>query len=245
MKKVLASALIILSLIITSEHAQAQLSEEVVKKTPELPFDIAIDLGFNLLYGKPGHWDDVNWFRSKSYNFYIIKPFDVSNHVQFVPGLGVSFDQIGSKNGDFLDSQEDIENGEGFFSDLPANIEAKYGRLGFAAINLPLELKFNLKENGIKLNPFIAIGGNVSFVFKNKAQLKYQNTISGEKEKIKRTGDGDLLDSSKFRLAATGRIGVGSVSIFYKHYFTPVFKSDSQYSSDTNMSTVGLTITGF
>jgi len=54
-----------------------------------------------------------------------------------------------------------------------------------------------------------------------------------------------LLETSKLRFGGTGRIGIGPVSIFYKHYFTPVFNGSSIYSNDISMSTIGITVTGF
>jgi len=90
MKNILiASLLVVVSVTLSTQSASAQLSEEVVRKTPEIPGVIAIDFGFNLLTGKPGDWNDVNWARSRSVGFYFIKPFDVNDNLELKPKLGM------------------------------------------------------------------------------------------------------------------------------------------------------------
>lgn len=244
MKNILiASTLVIASLTMSTQFATAQLSEEVVRKTPEIPGIIAIDFGFNLLTGKPGEWSDVNWARSRSIGFYFIKPFDINENFEFRPSIGFTYDKIGSKNADFL--VEDSDQAVAFSGLDESTVDVIKAQIGYGAIEVPLELRYNIQGNSSKLSPFIGVGVSTAFVFDNKTKVKFQESTSGEKSIIKTTGDADLLETSKFRFIAVGRVGIGPVSIFYKQYLTPVFNGSSVYSNDINMSTLGITITGF
>lgn len=245
MKNILvASILVVTSLVMSNQSATAQLSEEVVRKTPEIPGIIAIDFGFNLLTGKPDDWSDVNWARSRSVGFYFIKPFDINEKFEFRPGVGLTYDKIGSKNADFLD---DNDAEVSFLEDIESSStnDVIKAQIGYGAIEVPLELRYNIKGNKSKASPFVALGVSPAFVFDNKIKIRAQNLNSGEKFITKFTGDADLLETSKLRLLATGRIGIGPVSFFYKHYLTSVFNGSSVYSGDINMSTIGITVTGF
>ena len=60
---ILLSTTLLLTLF--SLNLSAQLTEEVKKKTPDLPGQLMIDFGFNLVMNEPAEMP-YNWFRSKS-----------------------------------------------------------------------------------------------------------------------------------------------------------------------------------
>ncbi|MBU2915571.1 MULTISPECIES: outer membrane beta-barrel protein [Reichenbachiella] len=222
-----------LTLLLTLHiEANAQLSEEVTKKTPELPGELMVDFGFNLMTGKPGYWSDTHWWRSKSVAIYFVKPFELSKKIEFRPGIGVSLDKLGSKNGDFLgDKYEDVDDDWSY-------TKAQYS-LNYAEI--PMEFRFNITGNDHKASPFISVGGMAGIIFDQKTKVKYD--LDGKTRKIKEKGD---QGTSKLRLGAQARIGWGSFSIFYKQYFTPVFTSRGPLDGeDITYSTIGVSISGF
>ncbi|UXP33643.1 PorT family protein [Reichenbachiella agarivorans] len=228
-----------LALLLTLDFdASAQLSEEVNKKTPELPGEIQVDFGFNMLTGKPDYWNDIHWWRSKSVAIYFVKPFDLSKKMEFRPGIGVSLEKIGSRNANFIDP-------DGTLTDLGSNIDIIKGQMAFNYIELPIEIRYNMTGNDSKSSPYISVGGMFGYAFETKAKIKYEDKDLGEKAKIKVKGDADFLDTPKFRIGLQARVGLGGVSLFYKQYITPVIK-ENQFADNNKIinHTIGISISG-
>jgi hypothetical protein len=218
--------------------ASAQLSEEVVKRTPELPGEVMIDFGFNLLTDKPAHWNQTHWFRSKSFAVYFVHPLDVTDKLEVRPGIGIGYEKIGSKNANFyaIDPDDPIVL-------LPENADVIKAQVALSKIEIPVEFRFNFTGNDDRTSPFIGLGPVATFTYESKLKVKYES--GGEKLKIKSKGDADYLDATKFSFGAHARLGWGQFAVFYKYYFNPIFK-DSGFdgTGDTMMSTVGISITG-
>ncbi|PIB37223.1 hypothetical protein BFP72_18325 [Reichenbachiella sp. 5M10] len=232
MKKKVTLAFAAFALLLNlSFESSAQLSEEVVKKTPELPGEIVLDFGFNMLTGKPDYWNQVHWWRSKSVALYFIKPFDLSKKVEFRPGIGVSLEKIGSKNGNFL--------GE-MYEDVDDDWDYKKGQYAINYIEIPLEMRFNFMGNDKKSSPYIGLGGMFAYIFDSHTKVKYSE--SGDTRKIKEKGDLGMTD---LRIGLQARIGMGSVNVFYKYYMTPMFTDKGPVDTqDIMYSTVGISISG-
>ncbi|MCV9388622.1 outer membrane beta-barrel protein [Reichenbachiella ulvae] len=229
---------IVTMLLTINFNASAQLSEEVVKRTPELPGELMIDFGFNLLTNKPSHWDQTHWFRSKSFAVYFVHPLDVTEKLEVRPAIGMSFDKIGSKNANFyaIDPDNPVVL-------IPENADVIKAQVAISNIEIPIEIRYNFSGNSDRTSPFIGLGPVAAFTYETKLKVKYED--GGEKYKVKSKGDADFLDTPKFRLGAHARLGWGQFAFFYKYYFNPVFK-DSGFdgTGETMMSTVGISITG-
>ena len=89
--------LLMVFLILGHFASKGQLSEEVKKVTPELPGEILVDFGFNLINNNPDEMN-MNWWRSKSAAIWFVKPFDLSDKIAFRPGVGVSLEKLGTKD---------------------------------------------------------------------------------------------------------------------------------------------------
>lgn len=242
MNRKIATILGMLTMLVTVNfQASAQLSEEVVKRTPELPGEIVVDFGYNLLYNKPSHWNQTHWYRSPSFAVYFTKPVDITDKIEVIPGIGMSFEKYGSRNADFLEVDEDVKDP---YITIPDNDDIIKAKAGLAAFEIPIELRYNFGGNDDRTSPFISVAPAVAFIYESKLKVKYG--VDGEKQKIKQKGDADYLDANKFRFGLQGRIGWGQFAVFYKHYFTPIFEDGGlDGTGETMFSTVGLSISGF
>ncbi len=232
--------LLLMAILILGHYiSKGQLSEEVKKITPEIPGEIAVDFGFNLINNAPDEMD-MNWWRSKSVGIYFIKPFDLSKKMSFRPGIGLSLEKLGTKDPYsvgyiYVDSLQGTALG---FRDIPGSTVKSQLSLNF--VEIPVEFRYNFRGND-KKGMYLAVGGAFGFLFDDKTKIKYE--VGGEtiKEKIK-----DNFHTSGNRLSAYGRFGIGMFGVFYKWYFTDVFtNSGPPGTEDTSYSTIGISISGF
>ncbi|MEP2026486.1 MAG: outer membrane beta-barrel protein [Reichenbachiella sp.] len=228
-------------LLATGHFAKAQLTEEIKKKTPELPGQIMIDFGFNLSKDNPSNMD-YNWWRSKSVGLYFVKSFEFSKKLELRPGIGVSLEKFGH-----VDNMEVFAYGEdatgadtlGFSTVLGGDL--KKNQLAVNYIEAPVEVRFNLNGNEKKDGMFLAIGGSAAYRFESHTKIKYEDEF-GNKMKAKTKNDFGL---NKIRLGAYARLGYRSFSVFYKTYFTDVFSSSGPTgTADMTYSTIGISLTG-
>lgn len=226
----------------TSAHlVQAQQTEEVKKKTPELPGQIVVDFGFNSVSDNPSNLP-YHWWRSKSLGIYFVKSYEFLNKFEFRPGLGVSLEKLGhAKNMDIFTYGEGADGTDtlGFATVLGSGL--KKNQLAVNYIELPVEVRFNFSGNEKKDGVFLAIGGSAAYRIESHTKLKYSDEF-GNKMKAKQKNDFGL---SRLRLGAQGRLGYRSFSVFYKTYFTKVFGSSGPTgTADMVYSTIGISLSG-
>ncbi|WP_420580071.1 outer membrane beta-barrel protein [Reichenbachiella sp.] len=240
MKKNIFPFLVIL--LLTFSHAgQAQLTEEVKKKTPELPGQIMVDFGFNLTSDTPETMP-YHWWRSKSFGIYFVKPFEFSKKFELRPGIGVSLEKFGhNKNMAVASYQEDINGNVSIEFDTIPGSSLKKNQFSINYIEIPLEVRFNFNGNEKKDGLFLAVGGSAAIRFDSKTKIKYTDEY-GNKMKDKQKNDFGI---NTIRLGASARLGYRSFSVFYKSYFTNVFSSSGPTgTSDMVYSTIGVSLTG-
>ncbi|WP_109832937.1 outer membrane beta-barrel protein [Reichenbachiella versicolor] len=228
----------------------AQLSEEVEKLTPEFPGEVQIDFGFNLSNGRPAELD-FNWFRSKSFAFYYIKPMEVSPNFSFRPGIGLSLEKLGQKhNRTIVNTVEFESTADGVqvpvqtltYDTIQGNGigEFKKSQIALNHVELPFELRYHVGGRN-KNKIFIGVGASAALLFEAHTKVKYEKFGHMYKEKQK-----DDFNLSRFRYTAFGRIGIGSFGFFYKWHFTDVFSSGAPEGADKlGYSTVGISLSGF
>ncbi|WP_422360692.1 outer membrane beta-barrel protein [Reichenbachiella sp.] len=229
-------------LLLTFGHVvKAQLTEEVKKKTPELPGQIMVDFGFNSTTDAPSTLP-YHWWRSKSIGIYFVKSFEFSKKLELRPGIGVSLEKFGhNKNMEVFTYGEDALGADtiGFTTVLGSGV--KKNQLAVNYIDLPVEVRFNFSGNDKKDGLFLAIGGSAAYRFESHTKIKYTDEY-GNKMKDKKKNDFGL---NKIRLGAYGRLGYRSFSVFYKTYFTNVFNSSGPTgTADMLYSTIGISLTG-
>jgi hypothetical protein len=244
MKKNIVIAFIgIVFITMSCNTAVAQITEEVKKKTPELPGQIMVDFGFNLSSNTPYEMRN-NWFRSKSLGIYFIKPYDISKNVSFRPGIGVAFEKFGHKDNpltiDYVDNSVGIGSKVLGYDTIAGNI--KKNQLSVSYIDIPIEIRVNFSGNEKKDGLYFALGGSAAFLFDSKTKMKFED-VDGRKRKEKVKSDFRI---TKIRMGAYARLGYRNVGLYYKIHFTDLFYNDGPPGTqDMRYSTIGVSITGF
>ncbi|WP_176214765.1 outer membrane beta-barrel protein [Reichenbachiella faecimaris] len=228
-------------LLTSGQLAKAQLTEEVKKKTPELPGQIMLDFGFNSSSNQPTNLP-YHWWRSKSVGLYFVKSFEFAKKFELRPGIGVSLEKFGhSKNMEVFAYGEDADGTDtlGFSTVLGGSL--KKNQLAVNYFDIPVEIRFNFNGNEKKDGLFLAVGGSAAYRFESHTKIKYQDEF-GNKMKDKKKNDFGL---NKIRLGASARLGYRSFSVFYKTYFTNIFYSSGPTgTADMTYSTIGISLTG-
>lgn len=221
--------------------AQAQLTEEVKKKTPELPGQIMADFGFNSVVDNPSILP-YHWWRSKSLGIYFVKPYDFMKKFEVRPAVGLNFEKFGhADNMDVFAYGEDIDGTDslGFSTVLGGSL--KKNQLAVTYLEIPVEVRYNFNGNENKDGFFIAAGGSAAIRMESHTKIKFTDEF-GNKRKIK---DKNAFGLNGMRFGAYGRVGYRSVSLFYKTYFTKLFSSNGPNgTADMLYSTIGISLTG-
>lgn len=240
MKKIIFALFAILLMTI-SHNSSAQLTEEIKKKTPELPGQIMLDFGFNSTSGTPDNMP-YHWWRSKSVGLYFIKSFEFAKKFELRPGIGVNLEKFGhSKNMEVFTYAEDADGLKTLVFDSIAGGSLKKNQLAVNYIDIPVEVRFNFSGNEKKDGFFLAVGGSAAYRFESHTKIKYTDAF-GNKMKDKQKNDFGL---NKVRLGASARLGYRSFSFFYKTYFTNLFSSDGPTgTADITYTTIGISLTG-
>lgn len=228
-----------------------------------------IDVGLNALLGPDGSGDfpkeydflqlDQGRSRFVSINFMEQKIEFGSHHFGLLTGLGWEFANYRFKENSIIDFRGDTITATRL--DSPQFIKSKLRQSGF---RVPLMLEFNTKrakmptESDIIAAATDTVGGKKprSFDFDNKknfhlavgvvgtwyydSMYKQKYRMDGEVRKDTDKGEHQLLP---YRLAASARIGYGSLNLFAEYALTPLFKKNVM--PELTPFNVGLTIMGF
>lgn len=228
-----------------------------------------IDVGANALLGPDGSGDfpreydflqlDQGRSRFVSINFMEQKIEFGSHHVGLLTGLGWEFTNYRFRDNSVIRFEGDTITA--FPAGSPQFIKSKLRQSGF---RVPLMLEFNTKRAKMpteaevlaaardtvggkkprsfdfdhKKNFHIAVGVVGTWYYDSMYKQKYR--VDGRIEKDIDKGDHRLLP---YRLAASARIGYGSLNLFAEYALTPLFQ-DKVMPEITPLN-VGLTIIGF
>lgn len=228
-----------------------------------------IDVGLNALLGPDGSGDlpkaydhlQLDQARSRfvAINFMEQKIEFGSHHVGLLTGLGWEFANYRFKENSVIQFQGDTITAVAV--DSPQFIKSKLRQSGF---RVPLMLEFNTKRAKLPTEAELiaaardTVGGKAprSFAFDRKrnfhlaagvvgtwyydSMYKQKYRKDGTIEKNVDKGDHQLLP---YRLAASVRIGYGSLNLFAEYALTPLFKD--KVTPELTPFNVGLTIVGF
>jgi len=233
---------LLLGMLISSFFSNAQLSEEVEKITPEFPGEVMIDFGFNVTRDSPKELD-FNWFRSKSFSAYYIRPMEISRTFSFRPGIGVSLEKLGQKHPRTIDYAFDENNNRFLTYDTISGNgvnDFKKSQIALNHLEAPFEIRYHFggrESKGI----YLGVGGSGAILFESHTKVKYRKFGHLFKEKRK-----DDFKLTRFRYTAFARFGIGAFGVFYKWHFHDVFTSSGPEGA-TNMgySTIGISLSGF
>lgn len=228
-----------------------------------------IDLGLNMLLGPDGGTDlpqkadfmELDQLNSRFFaiNFMEQKIEFGSHHVGLLTGLGWEFNNYRLKRNDLLQFSPD--------SVYATPVEApqfRKNKLRQSGLRMPLMLEFNTQRAKLPTEAEVlaaardTIGGRKppSFGFNTKknfhiavgvvgtwyydSMYKQKYVAEGVVQKDVDKGEHQLLP---YRLAASTRIGYGSLNLFAEYALTPLFKEN--LAPELTPLTVGLTIIGF
>ena len=158
-----------------------------------------------------------------SFNVYVMLnfPFKTDPHWSVAMGPGVSSDHMyfDKMYPGIKDPTTSIR-----FNDFSDTTHFKKVKLATAFAELPVELRYRFNPDQDKGSVKLALGVKVGALLNvhtraNELQDKSDNTIN----------DYTLKESTsrffnKFRLSATGRVGIGRMSLFASYSITPLFK---------------------
>jgi hypothetical protein len=218
-----------------------------------------IDVGVNTYMGTDGDTDldasadfmQVDHGRSRfvSINFMEQKIEFGSHHIGLLTGLGWEFANYHLKNNNLLSY-----NADSVFALPVESPEFRKNKLRQMGLRVPLLLEFNTKRAKLPTTEELAAGKFKGYEQKGNFHLAagvvgtwyfdtmYKQKFSDEGNTRKERDKGDYL-LRPYRLAATARIGYGSLNLFAEYSLTPLFNDDK--GPELTPLTVGLTLIGF
>lgn len=226
MKKILVCALI--SLSISSLYAQK--NDKADKKKiireqagrPDVPGDLMIDLGLNLL--QDNEWDHGT-FGSKFFNVYYQYDFNIANsRFSFHPGLGIGTEKYDFDDKLVLTDSIGTDNSHNTvfdtLSSVYPNSSFKKSKLALTYLDIPLELRWRSMKFDPQRSLKIAIGAKLGLKLDSHTKVKYTHL---GRDKIVKTDQS--FGVSKFRYGAYGKIGYGKIYGYYYYSLSQLFES--------------------
>ncbi len=251
------------------DSVQDVLKELRKERRNQFSYWSGVDVGFNALLGPdnsgdfPREYDflQLDQARSRfvSINFMEQKIEFGSHHVGLLTGLGWEFTNYRFKENSIMQFEGDTITA--FAVDQPQFIKSKLRQSGF---RVPLMLEFNTKRAKMPTAGEViaaaadTVGGKEprDFKFSNKknfhlaagvvgtwyydSMYKQKYRMDGSIQKDIDKGEHKLLP---YRLAASARIGYGSLNLFAEYALTPLFKDN--IVPELTPFNVGITIIGF
>ena len=217
--------------------SKAQLSEEAEKLTPDFPGEIRIDLGFNAL-----HKDEASsWWRSRSFGVYFVKTYELTDRIEFRPSIGWGSEKLAPKKRLLNDYDSVFMNDESLVINTPDTTRLLKMTYAINYIDLPLTFRYSFKghkQGGM----FLELGGQAGLRVESHGKIKYE-TPNGKRTTLKARSQS--LNVSDVRYGVQGRFGIGAFSVFYKHYFSKLGTDFLLHDQEYNMSTIGISLSGF
>lgn len=219
--------------------AQGKDDADDKKSAPDLPGIIMVDFGFNFYKEAPSELE-INWFKSKSFGMYYMKSFRMGKKLTFDPAIGINFEKYGFSNNSSIGYQDNGDGPELSIIDLSGVDELKKSQLAMNYLDIPLQLRYYLKNNETQGATYVSVGAIASFLLESHTKVKFKD--AGRDQTIKQRDD---FEQNKLRYGLQGRFGFGSFNFFYKHYFSNIFNSNGPAGTpDITTNTIGISISG-
>lgn len=208
-------------------------------QTPNLPGNLEVQLGANLLNNAPSTMD-LNIWGSKNVNIYYHSQLQLGeSHFTFNPGIGLGLEKYSFESNVTLGRVDRevviVDLNDGFSG------EVKKTKLAANYIDIPLELQYHFNKEDLKKSFRISVGGKIGFLFNAHTKLKFKE--DGDNRKTK---EHDNFDLSRFRYGLQGKIGFGGFNLYYYHSLSELFKNNQgPESTGTSPMQVGLSFNAF
>ena len=229
MKKVLGLIILYLNFFFGFGQEEKRLQQ------PDIPGDIMLDLGFNLLMNNN---ESINTkiFPSRSFGIYYMAKRKLSDRFIFNPAIGFTFEKIG-----FADrANYQLNNLKTISWDTVEVGELKRNRLAITYLEAPLEFRFypNKTVNGEGF--FVSFGAALGVKIVSKTKIKYK--LGGANLKEVNVANFGLSD---FRYGILARVGFEKVNAFMKYYLSNVWRRAPIAQGTSSQFTFGINLTGF
>ena len=202
---------------------------------PNLPGDLLIDFGFSLLSEAPAEVD-LGFLGSRAINIYYLYhiPFGESSNFSINPGIGLGMENYNFNNGNTLNytpeggveliDVETLINSTDFSELRKSKLSANY-------LDIPVEFRFHANEDDHSRGLNFAVGGRVGMLIDSHTKIKYVE--GGDTKKLKQK---EQFGLSRFRFGVHGRLGLGSLSLFYYHNLSNLFDDNGPEGTETTNS---------
>lgn len=202
---------------------------------PDLPGSLMIDVGWNGLSGESSTFDTKAW-PSRSLGLYYTQSF-IFGKFALAPAVGFGFEKFGfagKKNFVVRDDQTVV-------FDTLQDADIIRNKLAVNYFELPIEIRWYPMGTVEGEGMFLGVGSILGARINAHTKIKYG--VGQQKRTQKDKANFGLSD---YRFGLVVRYGVPQINIFYKQYFTPLFKSGKEPGQgDPNLFTIGLNFTGF
>ena len=208
---------------------------------PDLPGEFILNFGLNLLRNEPSDFETGLW-GSKTLNLYFAYPINLGkSSFSIHPGIGFGLEKHSFDNAVTLSEVNGVTQIDTLTDVLGTDIKVNKTNLAANYIDIPLEFRFYTNKNDISRSLMVAVGAKAGFLFSSHTKVKYEQ--DGDVRKVKNK---ESFNLARFRYGAFGRIGIGGFSLFYQQNFSALFESGKgPGDADINVTTVGITISGF
>ncbi|MEM9325402.1 MAG: outer membrane beta-barrel protein [Bacteroidota bacterium] len=203
---------------------------------PELPGDLMIDFGFNIMTDAPPEMG-VNFFPSRTFGIYYIQKFKLNDYFTFNAGLGLTAEKLAFE--EELNFQED-DDGMISFDTLTDFGSIRSNKLAINYLELPVEFRYYPFRTVDGEGLFVGVGGIFGFRMESHTKVKY--TLEQENRVQKLRADFGLSD---LRYGLQVRVGLRGIHAFGKLYFSDLFSETPVEGFNPNFWTFGVSISGF
>jgi hypothetical protein len=243
-------AIVFLLGISVTAWAQSEAPKKISRR-PDIPGTFALELGFNSGQSAPKDFS-LGFFGSRTVNIYYQYDFRIlKSKFSFVPGIGLSLERFKFNNDNTLAYVDgDLESIKMITPAEAGIVGIKKSQLITNYIEIPLEIKFSTKPDDPARSFKISVGGRIGYMYDSFTKVKYKE--DGESKKWKNKEDYNL---NKIRYGLTGRIGLGSISLFGYYNLTPLFKegkglsdiidANTKVKNDFSTLTIGISLASF
>jgi hypothetical protein len=248
MKKLFTLTLVILIFQLAQAQEIATKPKSPIGGRPNIPNDLNIEFGFNLLTNRPADIG-TNFFGSRTFNVsyqFPIKLMGEKSGFTLNPGFGIGTDKY-----QFNDDQNLFINPTlGAGSSRLVDLADVYGqtisidRNNFAAnyFEVPLDLRYHLNKNNYSKSFRFSVGGKVGFLYDAHTKVKYESDALG-KRRIK---DSQNYGMEKIRYAVSFKAGSPGFYVWGNFYLNDVWKAGrGPFGTEASQVNFGLAVSVF
>ena len=210
--------------------------------SPDIPGNLVINLGFNVLSNKASTMDTQFW-GSKSLGLYYT--FSLNNEgssFSFNAGIGVGLEKYALKGNTALNQKTDPTLGHiAYIETLADDINVKKSKLAANYLEVPVELRFYSNKERREKGVYVALGASAGVLYQSHTKLKTKQ--DGVNYQVKNRTDFEL---NPLRFSAIARFGFAGFSFYYRMGLSELFNSgNGPEAAPAKSSSFGISFVGF